>query len=181
MALLIADLTGLYAASKALFGKKANLEYGKLNSYIKNSIGVEEWDYALGFTLIDFKNDKQKRFVSFLEEGLGWNINCLNVLELLPGEDGARYRFDANIAFTLGKLAPEHNNIVIITDSYALAEPLLDLASRGKTVSVAFFNTNMDPRWFRRLFYDEKVGFIDLHEMDGSEYNPELPFKGLLP
>lgn len=162
---IIGDLTSLYFAAK----QHGNLDYRKINSYLKDCAEVSDWDFNMWFTLFDPKNSEQRKFVNFLRHELNWNIHT-GLVQDLVGDSSIRYRFDSSICFTLGRISHEATNIMVVSGSYSIAESLLELSERNKKVSVAFFNDLMDPRWFRRLFYNEKVDFIDLHEID-KDYN----------
>lgn len=161
---VIGDLTSLYFAARSNGG----IDYRELDSYLKECASIKKWDFNMWFTLIDPKNNDQKKFIKFLRNELKWNIHTGLVQDL--AEDGSKYNFDASVCFTLGRISHKINNIVIVSGGYPIAEPLLELNERNKNVSVAFYNDYMDPRWFRRLFYNELIDFIDLHEMGGKQF-----------
>jgi hypothetical protein len=57
-------------------------------------------------------------------------------------------RFDAAMAFTVADLATREYGVVVVTDSFSLAEPVVRAQRISGSVScVAFFDTLLDPRW----------------------------------
>jgi len=168
-AAVIGDLTSLYFASRT---HGNTIDYAKVDQHLKDCAEVDDWDFTMWFTLFDPKNREQRTFINFLRKELDWNVDTNLVYDLVDEDGPEKYRFDSQISFTVGRISQEFDKIVVVSGSYNIAEPLLELSERGKKVSVAFYNDLMDPRWFRRLFYNERVDFIDLHEMNGEEYDP---------
>ena len=77
-------------------------------------------------------------------------------------------RFDASIAYMLGRIAETHQ-ITLVTDSFTLAEPLARAAKlRGRPNAVAFFGRLLDSRWqsFLRGEAGKHVKLIDLDDYD---------------
>ena len=167
-AAVIGDLTSLYFAARSNGG----IDYVQLDSYLKDCARVKSWDFNMWYTLFDPKNREQKKFIKFLRDELNWNIHTGLVQDLVVGESSTKYNFDAPICFTLGRVSHKVDKLIVVSGSYHIAESLLELNERGKRVSVAFYNDLMDPRWVRRLFYNERAEFIDLHEINGEQYDP---------
>lgn len=126
------------------------------------------------------KNEGQARFLKHVH-GLGWDIRAFSPADsfmvdpvtTLSLAAGARIgermtRFDASIAYMIGRLA-ETCQIILLSDSFALAEPLVRAAkTRYETERrnakaedreprqmppniLAFFGRALDPRWFAVL------------------------------
>jgi hypothetical protein len=123
-------------------------------------------------------NAGQVRFLDFAEQRLGWRVRRFPPIEaymLDPAStagltsEGRGHnrliRFDASIAFAMGRMAPDHR-LVVISDSFALAESLVRAARTANcTNAVVFFGRLLDPRWQRVLRVpDLPVRFIDLDE-----------------
>ena len=130
------------------------------------------------------ENEAQARFLEYSERTLGWFVrrfepsdaNMLDhqsTLALSKSSDGGSsrivnrlIRFDASIAYTIGRVADTHK-LVLITDSFALADPLVRAAAlrKGKNC-IAFFGKLLDPRWpiLLRGKAADHVDFIDLDE-----------------
>lgn len=135
-------------------------------------------------------NAGQIRFLQFAERELGWNVRRFSPADSymvdpagLGGSDpklaNRLMRFDASIAFAIGRVATDHR-IAVISDSFALAEPLLRAARTvGQRNVLAFFGRLLDPRWQRLLRDDagKSVEFLDLDEDEeflfGSKRSPE--------
>lgn len=126
------------------------------------------------------KNEGQGRFLKHVH-GLGWDVRAFSpaqsfmvdpvtTLSLSAGAKiGERLtRFDASIAYLIGRLA-ESCQIVLLSDSFALAEPLVRAAKSRYDAErrraedegqepkqmppniLAFFGRALDPRWFAVL------------------------------
>jgi hypothetical protein len=127
-------------------------------------------------------NPGQVRFLQFAERELRWNVRRFSPADSYmvdPAGLGASgdpklanrlMRFDASIAFAIGRIAVDHR-IAVISDSFALAEPLVRAARTVRQKNVlAFFGRLLDPRWQRLLRDDanESVTFLDLDEDEES-------------
>jgi hypothetical protein len=121
------------------------------------------------------QNEGQLRFLTYVETNLGIPVRRFSLLDSIaldpqtalstigesPRLKERLTRFDASIAFTMGALAATHQ-IILITDSFALAEPMVRAArARWERFGempqppnvLAFFGRAMDSRWsglFRR-------------------------------
>lgn len=148
-------------------------------------VKAEPFDYPprtawIMWSAISAKNEGQARFLKHVD-GLGWDIRpfapadsfMVDPVTTLSLSTGTRIgerltRFDASIAYMIGRLA-EHCQIVLISDSFALAEPLVRAASSRYEAErnqaklenrepkqmppniLAFFARALDPRWFAVL------------------------------
>jgi len=129
------------------------------------------------------QNEGQNRFLDFAESQLRWEVRRVGPVDsflIEPAQLGLAadnrpavsrlVRFDASIAFAIGRLADTHR-VVVVSDSYALADPL----HRAATVTgseplrqphLAFFGRALDSRWQRLLLKGGPVVpvFIDLDD-----------------
>lgn len=130
-------------------------------------------------------NPGQTRFLQYAERELRWRVRRFQPAEGymvdpvsigMTGDTRAvnrLLRFDASIAFAIGRVAEDHR-IAVVTDSFAVAEPLLKaarLAGHGSTNVIAFFSRLLDPRWQRLLREEDSVP-IELLDLD--EYEEQL-------
>lgn len=129
------------------------------------------------------QNVGQGRFLDFAEQELRWSVRRFSpadsfmvepaaLVGLAPdkGAAGRLTRFDASIAFAIGRLA-EQSRIVVVSDSFALAEPLR-LASQIKSATrqqpvLVFFGRALDSRWQGVLRKEaQALKFIDLDDFE---------------
>ncbi len=69
------------------------------------------------------------------------------------------------MAFAMGRLASDHR-IVLISDSFALAEPLVRSARTAHSRNaIAFFGRLLDSRW-QRVLQSHQVEFVDLSNLE---------------
>lgn len=127
------------------------------------------------------QNPGQTRFLQYAERELRWRVRRFHPAEGymvdpvnvgLTGETRNRLlRFDASIAFAIGRVAEDHR-VAVVTDSFAVAEPLqraARLAGQGCTNIIAFFSRLLDPRWQRLLRGETGVVPIELLDLDEHE------------
>lgn len=157
------------------------------------------------WSAISAKNEGQARFLKHVH-GLGWDIRSfapadsfmvdpVTTLSLAAGTTiGERMtRFDASIAYMIGRLA-DHCQIVLLTDSFALAEPLVRAANARFQVEkrlaqeenreikqmppniLAFFSRALDPRWFGVLRDWRSEGMSDCVRFFDLETRAHLLF-----
>lgn len=125
-------------------------------------------------------NAKQQNFLQFAERELHWQVRHISPSSSFMidppalfgfGGDATRasrlVRFDAAIAFAMGRLCDDHR-IVVVTDSFSLAEPIATInANRGEIngkVVLAFFGRGLDPRWFMQFKEPNAPHFVNLDE-----------------
>jgi len=153
------------------------------------------------------QNPGQVRFFHYAERELGWRVRRFHPTEGymvdpvsvgLTGETRAvnrLLRFDASIAFAIGRVAEDHR-IAVVTDSFAVAEPLLraarlrgegnkligggntNMIGEGSTNLIVFFSRLLDPRW-QRLLRDEAervpIDLLDLDEHEEQLFGAQKP------
>jgi hypothetical protein len=115
------------------------------------------FDPVIFFTTYDSKNDGQTKFLSYLRSKLAWQVETKPIWDADPlpidapwerNERRNQYiRFDAAIAFALGRLVERRKRIIVVTDSFALAQPMLAASEYGTQIVLAFFGQQIDPRW----------------------------------
>jgi hypothetical protein len=159
------DLSAIFFAIRDLYPDQ-QMTYGNLSEVIVGAIGQapsRRQIERVAWTSYSESNQGQARFLAHLEST--WAIRRFapsdsfmvdpGAMNLGPGDRSAQrlIRFDASIAFAIGVLAKTHE-IVVVSDSFALAEPLIRAAkSRGSQAlsHVAFFGRSLDGRWSKLL------------------------------
>jgi hypothetical protein len=136
------------------------------------------------------QNQGQVKFLEYAENVLKWEIRRfspvdsymvepVSVLGLSDSRAASRLvRFDASIAFALGRLADTHR-VVVVTDSFALADPMVRAARIAPSPEVrptlAFFGRALDARW-QRVLNKNKEGapaWLDLDDHSSTLF-PDL-------
>lgn len=151
---LVADLSRLCFA---IYRQSAKLDYKGLVQRLAGESG--KFDLLLGFAMYtEAMGDPGIPFEQL--RGNGWKIPVLTPRQsvtiigtssgckeatIISPEDNVR--FDTQIAFALGRLAGEASKVVVISDSFALAGPILQSIDRGTKVELAFFTEELDRRW----------------------------------
>lgn len=153
---LLVDGTAVYFRSRE--GRSTDrLDYEALNRVLLAEADTKAFDTALFFTTYDAQNEGQAKFLTFLRTRLEWEVEPRPVWEADPIPERARWernernefiRFDAAIAYALGRLIEQRDKVLIVTDSFALEHPMM-VAAQHKTacVELAFFGRQLDPRW----------------------------------
>ena len=132
-------------------------------------------------TSADPRNAGQAKFLEFAESRLGWDIRTALPVHSFMVEpqvlfgvgqadslrNGRLIRFDASIAFAMGRLAETHR-LVVVSDSFPLALTMLRVrelweAKVGRSY-LAFFGRALEPRWHGVLRGQRGLDFIDLDE-----------------
>lgn len=132
------------------------------------------------------QNQGQARFLDFAENELHWEIRAFAPADSFMVEPvavlglsaesksaGRLVRFDASIAFALGRLAETHR-LVVVTDSFAISDPLLraaQLAPEGAPRPVlASFGRALDGRWLRVLRNQSEAApvLLDLDDFESG-------------
>jgi hypothetical protein len=144
------------------------------------------------WTSVSPQNQGQARFLDFAENELGWEtrrfspadsymVDPSGVLGLgAEGRSSTRLlRFDAPIAFAMGRLAESHS-LVIVSDSYTLSDAFLRSArvptASARSRTLAFFGRSLDARWQRTLRTDPaSPTFIDLDEHESELFGDTQP------
>lgn len=192
---LLADLTALFLASRTLEREK-NLDYLRLDQCLKNEARVKSFDFALVFTSFDPNNEGQRKFLDFVGDRLGWTVDRVHTNDAIlrpptstsldVAEARPFVRFDARIAFCLGRLAGQFEHVIVVSDSYALAAPILETVERGTKVTLAFFGQLLDTRYGKLIHkVAPSIAWLDLDkhlaELFGGDRYPstEFPVSGL--
>lgn len=137
------------------------------------------------------QNPGQMRFLQYAERELRWRVRRFHPAEgymvdpmSFGSSSDARsanrlLRFDASIAFAIGRVAEDHR-IAVITDSFAVAEPLVKaarMAGQSCTNLIVFFSRLLDPRWQRLLRGEGRmpVELLDLDEHQEQLFGEQRP------
>ena len=129
-------------------------------------------------------NEGQSRFLEFAERELKWEVRRFSPADsymveptlLLGWSSDSRsssrlVRFDASIAFAIGRLAEKHTPLVVVSDSFALEDPLRRAARvspEPSSLYLAFFGRALDSRWQGVLRKESPVKFIDFDEHEDT-------------
>lgn len=192
---LLVDGTALFLSSRTLEREK-NLDYLSLDQRLKIAARVKSFDLALFFTSFDPNNDGQRKFLGFVNDRLGWTVDAVHTNEAVLRPPASTsidsvevrpfVRFDARIAFCLGRLAGQYEHVIVISDSYSLAAPILETVDRQTKVTLAFFGQLLDPRWGKVIHkVSPSVVWIDLDkdlaDLFGGDrsHATEIAFSGL--
>lgn len=194
---VLIDGTALFLTSRSLYEDR-QLDYRKLVQVLHEHVPGLRPSWAPGpkdiwtmWTSASAQNEKQNRFLAFAESDLRWDIRKFSPADsylvepataLSLGADsrlaGRFMRFDAAMAFAIGRLAHDHR-IVVVTDSFALADPLRRAGAVGiekgiPNPALAFFGRALDSRWQRMVRKEpDVVTFIDFDELAGSLYGED--------
>lgn len=199
---VLIDGSALYLAARTLFEGR-QLNYRALVDLLCREIHGLQPPRAITaphpwvmWTSAAAQNQGQNRFLDFAESDLHWEVRRVSpadsfmvepttVLGLsTEGRAASRLvRFDASIAFAIGRLAPTHQ-VVLLTDSFSVADPLMRAAQihgdQTRPVLV-FFGRALDARWQRVLRTEKDLAprLIDLDDYEtdlfGSESAPDRP------
>lgn len=167
--ILIVDGSALYFAIRELFGDE-QLDYDKMveffSAYAPVGATPQKVRAKLFYTSSSPSNIGQNRFLDKLKNG-GWTIRSypvsqvglvdqrtMSMVQNGPVKDRLM-RFDAQIAYVIGDLASQGESLIVVSDSFNLAEPLsrakrlADEVEGGSdhTMSIAFFSGLIDSRW----------------------------------
>jgi|HubBroStandDraft_4_1064222.scaffolds.fasta_scaffold77707_3 hypothetical protein len=177
------DGTALYFRSRE--GRSERLDYEALNRELQaNADSV--FDPAIFFTTYDAQNEGQAKFLNFLQTRLHWKVETRPVWDADPlpedapwerGEGRNKFiRFDAPIAFALGRLLERRDRIIVVSDSFALEPPMSAAAEyRRAEIVLAFFGSQLDRRWLPILNGGEsKIKFWDLDQKSEALFGREL-------
>jgi len=150
---------------------------------LEPSTARESSSHWVMWTAASPQNEGQNRFLDFAEGQLLWEVRRVPPADSFLVEPSVLglsienrpavnrlLRFDAAIAFAIGRLVDTHR-VIVVTDSYALAEPLgrASAIARGdphRRPCLSFFGRSLDPRWQRVLLKKDSMAplFIDLDD-----------------
>lgn len=177
---VVIDGTALYFRSRE--GRSERLDYEAFDRELRQGAArelgkpVAQFRPAMFLTTFDPQNDGQVKFLGFLRSRLAWEIETKPLWEADPLPKDAPWdrserrsefiRFDASIAFAVGRLVERRDLVIVCSDSFGLAAPLMAAAEYGDTrVVLAFFGHQLDPRWHGLLRDPScRVQFWDLDD-----------------
>jgi len=158
------DLTALYDTRER---HRKPINYATLDTVLKATVGLrpdESFDVTSFFTIFSSQNDKQVSFVKTLRE-LQWEVETTHPREIRKGMRPTDHRFTADIGYELGLGVDQFNKVLIVSDSFELARPILRFADEDKEceVHLAFFSESLDSRWWPLIrSADSCIKFTDL-------------------
>lgn len=179
---VLVDGSSLYLAARSLYEDPLN--YHGLVSLLLEKVpdltepGQQGAKWTM-WTSASAQNQGQSRFLDFAERDLRWRVRRFSPADsymveptmLLGWSADSRsasrlVRFDASIAFAIGRLAENHTPLVVVSDSFALEDPLRRAASVSPKSSfyLAFFGRALDSRWHGVLRSERRVEFIDFEK-----------------
>lgn len=141
------------------------------------------------WTSADPSNAGQSKFLEFAEQRLRWQVRAsmpwqsfviepeaLFGVNADAAKSGRLVRFDAPIAFAMGRLADTHQ-LIVVSDSFTLRESMLRVnehwgTQHGSCVH-AFFGQACDPRWRSVRKSDLDPVFVDLDEHQAELFGLE--------
>jgi hypothetical protein len=179
-AAVVEDNTATYLQSRAIQPDR-NLNYARLDEIIRARSGIDHFDLRILFSTFDERNEGQSKFLAF-RKSLGWEIVTVD-----PREAAVRapsnvsqldlsslVRFDAQIAYCLGRLAGKFDHVVVLSDSYSLYAPMLETVERQTEVTLCFFGQCLDGRWSKHLHkVKPQINWIDLDREQGDLFGAE--------
>lgn len=169
---VLADGSAVFLAAVRHADGDRKLDYYALRDFLCRAVpglnppGPSTNSKWVMWTAADPTNVGQAKFLEFAEQRLGWEIRKTPPSQAFtiepstlfgvggssePAKSSRLIRFDAAIAFAMGRLAESHN-LIVLSDSYALREPIARINGRpdGRCV-LAFFGHALDPRWLAAL------------------------------
>lgn len=191
------DGTALYLALRQMSGY---LDYSKLAALLtkkfdrgedshcrlfmpRSRVGSSIWNF---WTSCSSTNEGQIEFLRVIEETIGIGVSAyppaicspipLDAPYVTTGSDNmlkAVMRFNAQIAYAMGRVAETHR-IILMTDSFGMLEPLIRCQHVSKSTSsgkiemntLVFFKNSLDPRWSTSIqeYGGKLFDFFDLEE-----------------
>jgi hypothetical protein len=167
------DGTALYFRSRE--GRSERLDYEALARALQPN-AASTLDPAVFFTTYDPQHEGQAKFLTFLQTRLRWKVETRPIWDADPLPRDAPWerserrnefiRFDSSIAFALGRLLERRDRIIVVSDSFALEQPMLAAAEYNQAeIVLAFFGRQLDQRWLPIVKTgDSKISFWDLDE-----------------
>lgn len=164
---IFGDLTALYSCRTRF---RRGINYAELFSSLKNHFAVDDFDDQVWYSLFAEGNEKQKSFVDGLTEG-GWKVSTAAPNEVRRLRDSKDYRFDSRIGFDMGLAVDQFENVVIVSDSFDLIEPLRRFHKEDPDtrLHLAFYRRGLDPRWKNHL----NEGFVNFIDLDSIRVDNE--------
>jgi hypothetical protein len=177
---VLIDGSAMYMATRDLYEGR-QLDYQAFVRALCAKAGVQPGGQGntrwVMWTSASAQNEGQSRFLDFAKNDLRWQVRSFlpadsfmvepsSIRDDSPTTRNRLVRFDASIAFAIGRLA-EDNRLVVVSDSFALSQPMLLARSLNSEPPVlAFFGRALDKRWhgLLRRGPSETVPFVDLDE-----------------
>ncbi len=177
---VLIDGSTLFLSARALY--EGQLDYRKLFPVLKQHLPwlnepSDENPWVM-WTSASADNGPQSRFLEFAQRELRWEVRASSpaetylidptMLSSIGPDHPIRpklLRFDAAMAFALGRLSSDNFRCLVLSPSFQLAEPLRIVASVNSNLkpAVAFFGHGLDPRMQQFLTNRESpVDFVDL-------------------
>lgn len=196
---VLIDGSALFLTVRSLIDR--NLDYKAFIALISRHVpGVREAGTSVDatrwvmWTSVSPQNEGQNRFLDFAENQLHWEVRRFSPADSFIVEPSTLFgavsdakgvhqrllRFDASIAFALGRLAENHR-IVVVSDGFGLADPMIRAAKIGRSIpkpTLAFFGRALDSRWQRllRVEPDHAPRFLDLDDHEDELFGvPSAP------
>ena len=186
--------SAVFFAVRTLF-ENAQLRYPALIDLLVEQVeGLQRPSSSHGsswvmWTSASPQNQGQAKFLEYAENALRWEVRRFSpvdsymvepasTLGLSDSRSATRLvRFDAGIAFALGRLA-DWDHVVVVTDSFGLADPMMRVSRVGNRPVLAFFGRVLDTRWQRVLNkQDAAPVWIDLDDHVSSLF-PDIVVTG---
>ena len=152
--LICIDLSKTYFALKEL---GITINYDELLAVLKekvNASGDKEVELE-GFTVADYRNIGQRRFLSKIQE-MGVKLHTW------PHDSGPP-NFSAEIAACAA--LSDHKEIVFVSNDSSLIRVFEILREKGKRPSLSFFSERLEGKWAPTIIKGE-VDFVDLSAKD---------------
>lgn len=142
------------------------------------------------WTSADPRNQGQTKFLEFARDRLFWDVRTtppsqsfmiepVDIFGISPPETarlGRLIRFDAQIAFAMGRLAETHK-LVIVSDSFPLASNIALInehwGARTGGCVFAFFGHRLDSRWRNLMRNASSIRFVDLDDFQSELFGVE--------
>jgi hypothetical protein len=187
---VLIDGSSLFLASRALGEANARLNYRSLVDVLCKEVPGLKPAQQIGripswvmWTAAAADNEGQQKFLDFAERDLHWEVRRFApslaftaepsaIFGVSGGGDSSRasrlIRFDASIAFAIGRLADTHR-IVVVSDSFPLSEPMLRVNEHhgsNDRCTLAFFGRAIDPRWYVTIKQPNAPKFLNLDDFE---------------
>jgi len=187
---VLIDGSSLFLAARALADGSARLNYRTLVEVLcqevpglKPAPQITRTPSWVMWTAAAADNEGQQKFLDFAERDLHWEVRRFSPSLAFSIEPSAVFgvagvgdstktsrliRFDASIAFAIGRLSEEHR-VVVVSDSFPLSEPMLRVNEHQKSndhCTLAFFGRAIDARWYVAFKNPHAPRFLNLDDFE---------------
>jgi hypothetical protein len=191
---VLIDGSALYLATASRATESRRLNYFALVEVLVREFGVRPpsdngssiWTM---WTSADPGNAGQSKFLDFAEQRLRWQVRSMYPSQAYMIEpetmfgigvdstkSGRLLRFDAQIAFAMGRLAESHR-LVVVSDSFPLRDAMLRVnenwARTTEGCGRAFFGQSSETRWLTTRHTDFDAPFLDLDRFHDELFGGE--------